>query len=154
MVQGNKRMGSIMRLMSFLSTHAAIDAAQHTIFHGGRRTAPYLLCALTIPRSKCTLMDCIKQRDERAEGVEAKREVRPSEVARGWPGLGWSTPADAGKRDPAMADRAWASKHPLRSVHFQGILGRSQCSRSSRYPNLPRRNDSRECSLLFKREIP
>lgn len=24
-----------MRLMSFLSTHAAIGAAQHTIFHGG-----------------------------------------------------------------------------------------------------------------------
>lgn len=53
------RRGTIARLMSFLSTHAYRRGIQHTIFRW-RRT-----CALTIPRSKCTLMDCIKQRDGR-----------------------------------------------------------------------------------------
>jgi len=49
--------------------------------------AACLPCALTIPRSKCTLMDCIKQRDGRAR-ARAPAEVGGRRV--GGLGKGWS----------------------------------------------------------------
>lgn len=45
-------------------------SARHTTYNFPM--AAYLLCALTIPRSKCTLMDCIKQRDGRAGKGEGR----------------------------------------------------------------------------------
>lgn len=60
------RRGAYGRTTNVISKYTRLyrRGIQHTIFRW-RRT-----CALTIPRSKCTLMDCIKQRDGRADRVE------------------------------------------------------------------------------------
>ena len=107
--EGRRSESSITRLMSFLSTHThtrtrtLVWRAQHTIFHRDGVAAAqyrwYLARALTIPRSKCTLMDCIKQRDE---GVGGGRGEGGRGGRRGWAALGR---LPAGEQPAAMADR-------------------------------------------------
>lgn len=65
----NERGGAHDRATNVISKYTRLyrRGIQHTIFRW-RRT-----CALTIPRSKCTLMDCIKQRDGQADRVEGGR---------------------------------------------------------------------------------
>lgn len=111
--EGRRSESSITRLMSFLSTHTLVDA-RNTLFSIVTGVAAaqyrwYLARALTIPRSKCTLMDCIKQRDK---GVGGNRGEGGRGGRRGWAALG-RLPAG---EQPAMADRRAERLHsPLLS---------------------------------------